>query len=160
MKRSLLALASLALLAAAPLRSGAHCEIPCGIYTDEMRVAMITEHAATIEKSMGQITELSKDASANANQLARWVSNKETHATEVQGIVTQYFMTQRIKPTTAKYQEKLALLHALLIDAMKCKQTTDTAHVASLRKNLAAFDALYFGKKPGASDHGHGAHKH
>ena len=158
MKRSLLTLASLALILSAPLRSSAHCEIPCGIYTDEMRIAMIAEHAATIEKSMAQITALSKDAGANANQLARWVANKESHATEVQGIVTQYFMTQRIKPSADKYQEKLVLLHALLIDAMKCKQTTDAAHVDSLRKNLTAFSTLYFGKE--AHSHAHGDHDH
>ena len=37
----------------------AHCEIPCGIYDDEMRIKMLAEHVTTIEKSMAQIQELS-----------------------------------------------------------------------------------------------------
>ena len=74
----------------------AHCEIPCGIYDDEARIASLREHVKTIEKSMAQIKGLS--AEANKNQLIRWVDNKEAHANEIQHIVTQYFMTQRIKP--------------------------------------------------------------
>jgi hypothetical protein len=36
-----------------------HCEVPCGIFDDPMRVTLIKEDAATIRKSMLQITELS-----------------------------------------------------------------------------------------------------
>ena len=36
----------------------AHCEIPCGIYDDHMRIHMIEEHITTIEKSMQQIVVL------------------------------------------------------------------------------------------------------
>ena len=93
----------------------AHCEIPCGIYDDQLRAQLIREHATTIEKSMKSIIELSKGSPINYNQLARWVSNKEAHANEVQHIVSQYFMTQRIKPEAEKYNEKLAALHELLI---------------------------------------------
>jgi len=32
-----------------------HCEIPCGIYDDPMRLDMMAEHIGTIEKSMKQI---------------------------------------------------------------------------------------------------------
>ena len=124
----------------------AHCEIPCGVYTDDMRVEMIEEHCKTIEKSMAQIDALAADPGKNANQLTRWVMNKEKHADEIQEIVSQYFMTQRIKPGQEHYEEKLVLLHAMLIDAMKCKQTTDAGHVAGLREHLAAFAGLYFGK--------------
>ena len=75
-----------------------HCEIPCGIYDDEMRIKMMAEHITTLEKSMKEIMALSKAPAINYNQIVRWVMNKETHATEFQGIVTQYFMTQRIRP--------------------------------------------------------------
>ena len=97
----------------------AHCEIPCGIYDDQLRTQLIAEHATTIEKSMKQIIELSKAEPANYNQIVRWVSNKEKHATEIQHIVSQYFMTQRIKPDQKKYLEKLIVLHKMLITAMK-----------------------------------------
>ena len=126
--------------------TGAHCEIPCGIYDDELRTKLIAEHTTTIEKSMKQIMELSKDNSMHYNQLARWVSNKEAHATKIQNIISQYFMTQRINPDQKKYVEKLTVLHKMLIAAMKCKQTTDLSHVAALRAHLKSFEALYFGQ--------------
>ena len=126
-------------------RAGAHCEIPCGIYDDQLRADLIAEHLTTIEKSMNKIVELGKQNPVNYNQLVRWVSNKEKHAGEIQHIVSQYFMTQRIKPDAKKYSQKLAALHKMLIYAMKCKQTTDAAHVSTLRSLLKEFETLYFG---------------
>lgn len=123
----------------------AHCEIPCGIYDDEMRANMIAEHATTIEKAMGQISELSDQSPVNYNQLVRWVTNKEHHATEIQQIVSQYFLTQRIKPDADQYAKKLEVLHKMLLAAMKCKQTIDLSNVAELRSLLKEFEVLYFG---------------
>lgn len=124
--------------------AAAHCEIPCGIYDDEARIGMLLEHVATIEKSMNQITTIEKNKDHNANQLVRWVMNKEKHATELQEIVTQYFMTQRIKFDTKAYDKKLALLHQMLVYAMKCKQSTDLAHTAKLTGLIQEFKQLYF----------------
>ncbi len=122
----------------------AHCEVPCGIYDDNMRVKMIAEHITTIEKAMKQITELSGKKPANHNQITRWVVNKEHHANELQHIVTQYFMTQRIKLGAKQYEQKLTLLHKMLVYAMECKQTTDLSHIATLRSLLKDFEGLYF----------------
>lgn len=140
----LTAVAALALWTGANTPASAHCEIPCGIYTDQMRIDMIEEHCKTIEKSMVEIVTLGGDPGTNANQLIRWVSNKEDHANQIQEIVTQYFLTQRIKPDAAKYEQKLALLHQMLVAAMKAKQTTDPVHVTKIRELSDAFSKLYF----------------
>jgi len=123
-----------------------HCEIPCGIYDDGMRIKMIREHIATIEKSMITIQSLEKDKNHNTNQLIRWVMNKEEHANQLQEIVSQYFMTQRIKPEAKNYSKELENLHQMLIYSMKCKQTTDLSHVEKLKSLVTAFEALYFEK--------------
>ncbi len=125
--------------------AAAHCEIPCGIYDDSLRMKIIAEHLTTIEKSIKKIVELSRQAPVNYNQLVRWISNKEEHATKIQHIVSQYFMTQRIELDAKSYSEKLAVLHKMLVYAMKCKQTTDLTHVATLRSLLKEFETLYFG---------------
>jgi nickel superoxide dismutase len=125
----------------------AHCEIPCGIYDDEMRIQMIIEHIATIEKSMKQILKLEQEKRHHTNQLVRWIMNKERHANQLQEIVTQYFLTQRIKLDTKDYAKKLGLLHHMLVYAMKSKQTTDLNMVAELKRLVQDFQALYFGKK-------------
>ena len=124
----------------------AHCEIPCGIYDDQMRIAMISEHITTIEKSMNQIMEIQKEKDHNANQLVRWIMNKEDHANTLQEIVTQYFMTQRIKLDAKDYDKKIGLLHQMLIYAMNCKQTTDLENIQKLKEALKGFEALYFAK--------------
>ena len=124
-----------------------HCEIPCGIYDDGMRIQMINEHIATIEKSMKQIMKLEKEKHHNANQLVRWIMNKERHANQLQEIVTQYFMTQRINSDMKDYAKKLGLLHQMLIYSMKCKQTTDLNMAGKLKRLVQDFQALYFEKK-------------
>ena len=125
-------------------KAAAHCEIPCGIYDDEMRITMIAEHITTIEKAMKFIIDLEGHKPINHNQIVRWVMNKDQHANEIQHIVAQYFMTQRITLDTKKYSEKLSLLHQMLIYAMKCKQSTDLSHADALRSFLEKFRTLYF----------------
>lgn len=122
----------------------AHCEIPCGIYDDQARINMILEHITTIEKSMKQIKRLEKEKSPNFNQMVRWIINKEHHATEIQTIVSQYFLTQRIKPDAKEYHKKLSLLQQMLVYGMKCKQTTDPQNTAKLRILVKQFHQLYF----------------
>lgn len=132
-------------------KSFAHCEVPCGIYQDELRIAMLYEHFTTIEKSMNKIIELSAEENVNYNQLIRWTMTKEEHAKEIQHVVTQYFITQRVKlPANVegeedeKYQKQLASLHQVIVYAMKAKQTTDISFVEELRSSLASFEEVYF----------------
>jgi nickel superoxide dismutase len=129
----------------------AHCEIPCGIYADSVRITLIREHITTIEKSMTQIEEISKSSEPNYNQLVRWVVNKDEHAEKIQEIVSQYFLHQRIKivdesqgEAYAKYQTHLHLLHKMLVYSMNCKQTTDLGYIEKLRATLADFEKAYF----------------
>ena len=122
----------------------AHCEIPCGIYDDEAQIEKIFQHIDTIEKSMREIVRLDDKKNRNANQIVRWIMNKEAHADKIQNIVTQYFMTQRIKLDAKQYDKKIRTLHQILITSMKCKQTTDIAHTKALKKDVSAFKKLYF----------------
>ena len=148
MKSKFFVALALAALTLVPMQKAlAHCQVPCGIYGDETRFTLMEEHITTIEKSMNQIVELSKEDDKNYNQIVRWVNNKETHADEFTDIVTYYFLAQRIKPDADKYEEKLVLLHGLMVSAMKAKQTTDLDNIAALRDNLEKFRKLYLGKE-------------
>ncbi len=130
-----------------------HCQVPCGIYGDQMRFDMIAEHITTIEKSMKLVTELSSRDKPNMNQIVRWVQNKDKHADEISHIITYYFMAQRVKlppegdvEAYHEYVRKLASLHEMLVYAMKTKQTTDLANVEKLRSSLRKFQDAYLGK--------------
>ena len=156
-----LLLVALAATSFAP-RAQAHCEIPCGIYNDQMRIVMLLEHTETIAKSMRQIEALGAASPVNHNQLVRWVTNKEKHAEELQDIVTQYFLTQRIKPDMAgagggSYEDMLATLHGMLVGAMKCKQTTDVEQTEKLSTLIRGFARMYFAEEDRAHmDEHHG----
>ncbi len=128
-----------------------HCEVPCGIYNDEMRFTMITEHIQTIEKAMQQIAHLSEETPENMNQIVRWIVNKEKHAEEIQHIISQYFLTQRIKAVdpgdelgVEKYVKKLTQCHQILVYAMKTKQTIDLNDVEMLKLAVEGFKKIYF----------------
>ena len=158
-------------VALTPTAATAHCEVPCGIYGDKIRISVLHEHVATIAKAMAQITALSglEDAQSQ-NQLVRWITTKEDHANQVQEIVTQYFMTQRVKPAEeeegrARYVLQLTTLHAMLQSAMKCKQTVDAKHAAALREQTMRFALSYFSEEDYqhiAAEHGldTGGHSH
>ena len=128
-----------------------HCEVPCGIYNDEMRFTMIEEHITTIEKATKEIEHLSGHQPINFNQIVRWVTNKEKHAEKIQHIVSQYFLTQRVKLVEKKDDkfhkiriEHLSLCHEILVYAMKTKQTTDLSNVEKLKSAVKIFKDSYF----------------
>ncbi len=131
-----------------------HCEIPCGIYGDSVRIALLYEHIETIDKSMKMIEELSKEATPNYNQLVRWVVNKEEHAEKIQKIVSQYFLHQRIKikkksdgeEAYQKYITQLQLLHHISVYAMKAKQSTNRDLIDMLKAKVHEFEHAYFGE--------------
>ncbi len=143
-----LAMTAACLLVTAP-RVFAHCEVPCGIYADQRRFEELMEDQETIAKAITNVQELSAKSDAlSHNQLARWVTTKESHATNSQHIIAQYFMTQRIKPGTEGYGEKLMAAHAVMVAAMKCKQTVDPASAVALRESILNFYRAYEGKEP------------
>ena len=139
-----LAITSICVLSSIQISFG-HCQIPCGIYDDLMRIHQMEEHVVTIEKSINKLAD-----NPNDNQTVRWVVNKEVHADELSDIVTYYFMAQRIKPEMPEYVNKLSLLHELLVTSMKVKQEADLAHVAKLNELIHAFEHSYLGE-----DHKH-----
>ncbi|MEM9381434.1 MAG: superoxide dismutase [Ni] [Planctomycetota bacterium] len=126
-----------------------HCQVPCGIYGDHMRVEMIREDAATIRKAMAQIAELGTADVTNFNQVVRWVTTKEEHAQRIQDQLSQYWLAQRIKKPADQegmqtYVGQLACVHEMTVSAMKCKQTTDAKHVDNLLGTLERLRGLYF----------------
>jgi nickel superoxide dismutase len=115
-------------------RAGAHCQVPCGIYDDKARIQRMYEDTTTIAKAIGQIRELAGKHDALAlNQITRWVTTKEAHASHIIEVVSEYFLTQKVKPLSAgaegydAYLASLADHHAVMVAAMKTKQNPDPA---------------------------------
>jgi len=129
---------------ATPQSALAHCQIPCGIYDDYARVQSMLENAATVDKSARLIRELSGKTDAQSqNQLVRWVMNKEDHAQQVIATISDYFLTQRVKPSQKDYTQRLEKHHAVIIAAMQAKQNVDAKHAESLTKAIQALAKYY-----------------
>jgi nickel superoxide dismutase len=121
-------------------RAKAHCQVPCGIYDDPARIRGLYEDAATIAKAIDNIAKLSgKTDAESVNQLTRWINTKEDHASHIIKVVSEYFLTQKVKPVAAgsdgydAYLKALADHHAVLAAAMKTKQKPDLGNVRSLQ---------------------------
>ncbi len=128
----------------------AHCEVPCGIYDDHARIDQMLDDSTTIGKAVTQILELTGKTDAQSlNQLTRWINTKEMHATKIQETIAQYFLNQRVKPARQgtqawnDYIMRLVQHHAVMIAAMKTKQTVDPARVVQLRETIEAIAVYY-----------------
>lgn len=124
----------------------AHCQVPCGIYGDELKFGELEQHIQTIAKAGAQIREISAKEELSAQdkqQLIRWTMNKESHAQKIIDESANYFLAQRIKPGADHYAEKLEVLHHIIVYSMKAKQSVEDEPVDILSKKLAAFKELY-----------------
>lgn len=126
-----------AVAAAPPVTTNCHCQVPCGIFNDPLRVELIKEHAATIKKSMLEISRLAEHGAPSGeqysaqdlNQSARWIAAKEEAASAIMTIVSEYMLAQRVKKvgfeTDEEYHKALEAHHVLLQSAMKAKQSVE-----------------------------------
>merc|ERR1712046_509428 len=132
---------------------GGHCQVPCGIFDDPATVAEVRQACATIRKAMVQINELSAAMSAqNFNQMTRWVNTKEEHCGKIITTVSEYCLCQRVKPigapvcpfeTDKDYVDALKAHHAVMVAAMKTKQTVDVAAADALEHAVEDFSKMY-----------------
>ena len=126
----------------------AHCQVPCGIYADDVVFGELTTDVQTITKAMREIHTLGSDVGANPHQLVRWINNKEDHAINIQQVISDYFLARRIQvgwreSNPVKYTRMVNLAHEITVLAMKCRQTTDLANAAALESALTAFQEAY-----------------
>lgn len=128
----------------------AHCQVPCGIYADDVVFGELETDVATIEKAMAQINALKAEVGKDPHQLVRWVNNKEAHAQNIQDTMSAYFLAQRIKldlktSDAKKYSALVELAHKITVLAMKCKQGSDLANAEALHEALHDFHHVYGG---------------
>jgi len=125
-----------------------HCQVPCGIYTDQLRFESMLEDTKTIAKSIGAVNDFAGavakgEISGNSlNQVSRWVSTKEDHASHIQEVMASYFFAQRIKADHKDYTGQLA----------SAKQAADPATADALKEAIYDFYRAYEGKEPDFSE--------
>jgi len=151
LKTALLAMTAVAATFLMASDATAHCQVPCGIYDDHARIHAMREDARTIAKATLKIGELAPKTDAlSKNQLARWVAEKEAHASRIISVTSEYFLTQKIKPPSQKdkkawatYVTRLVACHKVMRAAMKAKQSISDGAVSALNEALDGLAALY-----------------
>jgi nickel superoxide dismutase len=102
------------------------------------------EDVKTIDKSIKMIEELAGKVDAQSqNQLVRWVINKENHAQDIITTISDYFLTQRVKPSQEDYLLRLENHHKVIIGAMEVKQKVDVDLANNLRESINALQEYY-----------------
>merc|ERR1712232_1026048 len=124
-----------------------------GIFDDPKLVAELKEACATIKKAMVQINELGADMTPqNFNQMTRWVNTKEEHASKIISLMSEYCLCQRVKPVgdpkspfkeEKDYVAALMAHHAVMLAAVKCKQTVDEANAVALENAAQEMSKMY-----------------
>merc|ERR1719326_841887 len=70
-----------------------HCQVPCGIFTDNLRIEGMVEDAATIRKAVVQSAELHGAGTLqDLHQVQRWIMTKEEHASKIMTTIADYFL--------------------------------------------------------------------
>ncbi len=143
-KKTILTLSLVSMGLIIPQQLSAHCQIPCGIYDDNARVKSMLEDVRTVAKSVKLITELAGKTDAQSkNQVVRWVMNKEKHSQSIIATISDYFLTQRVKPSAKDYTERLVKHHTVIMAAMKVKQNADIKSLEALHKAVEALKTYY-----------------
>ena len=102
------------------------------------------EDADTIQKTVILIKDNSgKNDPQSNNQLVRSIANKESHAQSIIETISDYFLTQRVKPSQDDYAERLKKHHAVIVASMKAKQNSDLQHVDDLKATIVELEEYY-----------------
>jgi len=150
----LLSILALAVTALVPMRAGAHCQVPCGIFSDQIQFEAMLEAQVTIAKANREMAKLIEESTPlAANQATRWIMTKEDHCKKIMETVAEYFMAQRIKPDAERYNETLVAAHNLMRAAMKAKQDPSEEVAEALKTAIFDLYRAYEGKEPDLGGH-------
>ena len=149
MKSKFLLCILLTTFVAAPFvqKTMAHCQVPCGIFADQLRFESMLEDQTTIAKANLQMAELLEESTPLAvNQATRWILTKEDHCSKIMETVAGYFMAQRIKPDAENYEKTLIAAHNVMRAAMKAKQDPSAEVAEALKTSILELYQAYEGK--------------
>ncbi|CCB85783.1 MULTISPECIES: superoxide dismutase [Ni] [Parachlamydia] len=141
-KKHLLASGIFALLAwGSPLYS--HCQMPCGIYHDNMIYDQIDQYVETMVKGITVLTDNKFTTLHDKNEFVRWIMTKETESNKVSELITTYFLQQKIKPDEEDSTKKVVMAHRLLFLIVGIKQNIDIKMVKNFQDQWEKFKLLF-----------------
>ncbi len=122
---------------------GAHCQMPCGIYHDDMEYDRIDQYVETMYKGISVINASKFSNAKERNEFTRWVIQKEKASDEAAYIILQYFLQQKILPGEDNTTKQLVAAHKLLYYIVCIKQTVDLQFVEQFSDEWEKFKLMF-----------------
>lgn len=145
MKKIALFVTIAALVAQANLT--AHCQLPCGIYHDEMVFDEVDQYVETMYKGISVMLENKFDTILQKNQYIRWAINKEESSDGIARRFCEYFLQQKIKPgDDPETDAKVKSVHKMLFLLVQIKQNVDLEMVKKFSEEWDRFKLMFHGK--------------
>ena len=120
-----------------------HCQMPCGIYHDDMVFDQIDQYVETMYKGMTVVNDSKFSTVKERNETIRWICLKENASDAASEIMTTYFLQQKIKPGEADTAKKLESAHKLLFLIVGIKQNTDRQMVLNFSDEWEKFKDMF-----------------
>ena len=128
----------------------AHCDIPCAVY--DPYTAQFA--ALSIVRILDLIEEMDDNPSSKADltRLARLVSQKEEHASEVKEAIRVIWGDYFKEPQIEKFPEIHDLTHSIMMTASKCKQELSRENGLDLLEKVNRFAEIFWATKDVATE--------
>ncbi len=121
----------------------AHCQMPCGIYHDDMVFDQVDQYVETMYKACS-ILNNNKFASVHDHlEFTRWVINTEEMSNDTAELFLKYFLQQKIKPGESDTPQKLNSIHKLLFLIVQIKQNCDQKIVLQFGEEWENFKDIF-----------------
>lgn len=121
----------------------AHCQMPCGIYHDDMVYDQIDQYSETMYKGIAVMNDSKFANPKERNEFARWTLQKENASDETASLLTKYFLQQKIKPGEPDTPKRLESLHKLLFLLVAIKQNVDLSFVNEFTEEWERFKLMF-----------------
>ncbi len=121
----------------------AHCQMPCGIYHDEMVYEEIDQYVETMYKGMTVLGENKFSTSHERNEIIRWIYQKEKQSNKAADLIVSYFLQQKIKPGEKDTPQRVISAHRLLFLIVCIKQNTDRQMVKDFSEEWEKFKLFF-----------------
>lgn len=121
----------------------AHCQMPCGIYHDDMVFSEIDQYIETTVKGIAVMKSNKFESLEEHNEFVRWVIQKENSSNTVAELITKYFLQQKIKVGEEDTTKQLVSAHKLLFLLVQIKQHADIKIVKQFYDEWERFKLMF-----------------
>jgi nickel superoxide dismutase len=121
----------------------AHCQMPCGIYHDDMVYDQIDQFVETVVKGISVMEDNHFTTIQDRNEFIRWVVQKENLANETAHLIMTYFLQQKIKPGEEDTPKRIESAHKLLFLLVLIKQGVGLGPVNDFYEEWEKFKLMF-----------------